>query len=51
MLNFCNGDCFEDPISQGWKGVLGDTLGTYVSMATGAGAISYGITSAACNKD
>jgi hypothetical protein len=51
MLNFCNGDCFEDPISQGWKGVLGDTLGTYVSMATGAGAISYGITSASCNKD
>lgn len=48
LLHFCNGDCFEDPVTQGWKGVLGETLGTWASMSSGLGAISYGITAGVC---
>lgn len=46
-MPFCNGDCFDDPSLMINKAILGDTLGTILSVASP----SYLITQAACAID
>ena len=48
-LNFCNGDCYDDPITFGSKALFGETLGTFLAFGVGAG-VAKGITYAACPK-